>query len=256
MNSFFSICIFKVYTYWWNTYIQYIYTIYTIYIFPLFFRFVSFLFVLFFLTIQIPILSRKPSYTERNSKTTNKETQLILSALCPWICNSTRPQHTLQMFANYCDPRQTIPWETINLGLLQPQEKLYPIQTMLNHRSRDQLPEFRTRQLAVSSSFKGISSALNFHESTGTDGTRTRTQSERRIDWANLNEIVSRECTRLPTLRISLIPNLMTGKLFRTKVKLYFHSALFQTKAYKVTFSAKGKLNCHGTLFQNKSSNT
>ena len=70
--------------------------------------------------------------------------QVILSALCPLLCNSTRPQHTLQMFADHCGPRQTISWETINQGLLQPQGELYPIQTIFNHRSRDQLLEFRT----------------------------------------------------------------------------------------------------------------
>ena len=73
-----------------------------------------------------------------------KKTQVILSALCPLLCNSTRPQHTLQMFADHCGPRQTIPWETIYQGLLQPQGELYPIQTIFNHRSRDQLLEFRT----------------------------------------------------------------------------------------------------------------
>ena len=69
---------------------------------------------------------------------------MILSALCPLLCNSTRPQHTLQMSADHCGPRQTIPWETINQGLLQPQGELYPIQTIFNHRSRDKLLEFRT----------------------------------------------------------------------------------------------------------------
>ena len=69
---------------------------------------------------------------------------MILSALFPLLCNSTRPQHTLQMFADHCGPRQTIPWETIYQGLLQPQGELYPIQTIFNHRSRDQLFEFRT----------------------------------------------------------------------------------------------------------------
>ena len=69
---------------------------------------------------------------------------MILSALCPLLCNSTRPQHTLQTFADHCGPRQTIPWETINQGLLQPQGELYPIQTIYNPRSRDQLLEFRT----------------------------------------------------------------------------------------------------------------
>ena len=41
-----------------------------------------------------------------------------------------------------CHPlRHTIPWYTIQ-GLLQPQEELYPIQPICNHRSRDQLLEF------------------------------------------------------------------------------------------------------------------
>ena len=95
--------------------------------------------------------------------------QVILSALRPLTCNSTWPQHTLQMFADHYGPRQTIPWETINQGLLQPQGELYPTQTIFNHRSLDQLLEFRTSFyetiIAVSSLSKGISSTLNFHES-------------------------------------------------------------------------------------------
>ena len=70
--------------------------------------------------------------------------QVILSALCPLLSNSTWPQHTLQMFPDHCGPRQTIPWEAIHQELLQPQGELYPIQTTFNHRSRDQLLEFRT----------------------------------------------------------------------------------------------------------------
>ena len=83
-----------------------------------------------------------------------EKTQVILSALYPLLCNSTRPQHTLQMFADHCGPRQTIPaWETtINQGLLQPQKELYPIQTIFNHRSRDQLLGFRTSFYEIISS--------------------------------------------------------------------------------------------------------
>ena len=77
-------------------------------------------------------------------KKKKKKMQVILSALCPLLCNSMWPQHTLQMFADHCGPRQTIPWETINQGLLQPQGELYPIHTIFNHRSRDQLLKFRT----------------------------------------------------------------------------------------------------------------
>ena len=87
-------------------------------------------------------------------KKKKKKPQVILSALCHLLCNSTRPQHTLQMFADHCGPRQTIPWETINQGLLQPQGELYHIQTIFNHRSRDQLLEFRT------SFYETISSAF------------------------------------------------------------------------------------------------
>ena len=49
--------------------------------------------------------------------------KVILSA----FCNSTRPQHNLQMFADHCGPRQTMAWGTINQGLIQPQGELYPI---------------------------------------------------------------------------------------------------------------------------------
>ena len=46
------------------------------------------------------------------------------------------------MFADYYGPRQTIPWETIDQELLQPQGELYPSQTIINHRSQNQLLEF------------------------------------------------------------------------------------------------------------------
>ena len=51
---------------------------------------------------------------------------------------------------------------------------LYPIQTIFNHRSRDQLLEFRSSFYeTISSEFlvQGISSTLYFYESIGTDGT-------------------------------------------------------------------------------------
>ena len=60
------------------------------------------------------------------------------------IPSGLRTLNTLQMFADHYSPRQTIPWDTINQGLLQPKGELYPIQTIINHRSRDQLLEFRT----------------------------------------------------------------------------------------------------------------
>ena len=80
------------------------------------------------------------------------------------FCNSTQPQHTLQMFSDHCGPKTNITWETINQGLLQPQGEL-SIQTIINNRSQDQLLEFRTsfsgKQLAVSSLSEGISGTIN-----------------------------------------------------------------------------------------------
>ena len=90
-----------------------------------------------------------------------KKTQVILSALWPLTCNSTWPQHTSQMFADYCGPRQTKPWEIIKQGLLQSQGELYPFQTIFNCHSRDQLLEFCTsfyevisREFLVKGNFK------------------------------------------------------------------------------------------------------
>ena len=65
---------------------------------------------------------------------------------------------------------------------------LYPIQTIINHPSRDQL-RVSTRQLAVSSLSKGISSTLNFHlsmELTGLKLATSCTKSECHTDWAIL----------------------------------------------------------------------
>ena len=61
-----------------------------------------------------------------------------------WFPLTMLRQHTLQMFADHCGPRQTIPWETINQGLLQPQGELYSSQPIFDHRSWDQLLKFRT----------------------------------------------------------------------------------------------------------------
>ena len=100
---------------------------------------------------------------------------MILRALRPLTCNSTRPQHTLQMF-------------TIA------QDKLYHekllIRDCCNHKgsctlfrpyltiaagiSSSSFERVSTRQLAMSSLSKGISSTLNFHESIETVGTRIR----------------------------------------------------------------------------------
>ena len=125
-----------------------------------------------------------------------KKKQVIVSALCHLLCNSKRPQHTLQMFVDHCGPRQTITWETINQGLLQPQGELYPIQTIFNHRSRDQLLEFRTSfyetissEFLVLGNFKHTQFSREHWSLTGLELATSRTQSERRIDWANLTAI-------------------------------------------------------------------
>ena len=106
-------------------------------------------------------------------------------------CNSTQPHHTLQMFADHCGPRQTIPWETTNQGLLQPQGDLYPIQTIFNHpswgNSSSSFVPVSTRQLAASSLSKGISSTLNFHESIGTDRPWTRNLSHPKRELSGLS---------------------------------------------------------------------
>ena len=117
--------------------------------------------------------------TNKQTKTTNnknktkqknqKKYQVILSALHPLTCYSTRPQHTLQMFADLYGPKQTMPWETINQGLLQPQGELYPILTIAAWISSSSFVRVSTRQLTVSFLSKGISSTLNFHESIGTE---------------------------------------------------------------------------------------
>ena len=82
-------------------------------------------------------------------------------------------QHTLQMFVDHFDPRQSKPRDTIKQGLLQQQGELYPFQTIFNHSNKDHLSFVRVsaKQLAVRSLSKGIPSALI--ENIGTDGTRT-----------------------------------------------------------------------------------
>ena len=61
-----------------------------------------------------------------------------------YITRGNKTERKLLLETAHCGPSQTIPWETLNQGLLQPQGELYPIQTIFNHRSRDQLLEFRT----------------------------------------------------------------------------------------------------------------
>ena len=109
-----------------------------------------------------------------------------------WLCNSMWPQHTLQMFADHYGPRLTIPWNTINQGLLQPQGELYPSQPIFNHRSWHHLLKFRmtfletiSSQFLVQGNFKHTvyTRALVL---TGLKLATTHSASEYCIDWANL----------------------------------------------------------------------
>ena len=81
---------------------------------------------------------------------------MILGALCPRLCNSTRPQHTLQMFADHYSPRQTIYRKIPLSGTAATTRGAvgYLFQTIFNHRSRDQFLEFRTSsEFRISSEF-------------------------------------------------------------------------------------------------------
>ena len=49
---------------------------------------------------------------------------------------------SLHKFADHYGPRHTIPWNSIEQGLLQPQRELYPNQPKFNHRRQKQLLEF------------------------------------------------------------------------------------------------------------------
>ena len=110
----------------------------------------------------------------------------------PWlVIPHMWPQHTLQMFADHYGPKQTIPWETINQGLLQPQGELYPIQTILTITagiSSSSFVRVSTRQLAASSlsEFEAHSIFTRAMVLTGLELATSHTHSECRINWANL----------------------------------------------------------------------
>ena len=133
---------------------------------------------------------------------------MILSALCPLLCNYTRPQHTLLMFADNCGPRQTIPWETINQGTASTTRGAVPYSDHIQPSQPGSAPRgfvwVSTRQLAVSSLSKGISSTLNFHESIGTDGTQTRNKKIWQLIWRL--DILINSCVNTTALtEVSLI---------------------------------------------------
>ena len=102
--------------------------------------------------------------------------QVILSALCPLFCNSMRPQYTLQMFTDHFGPRQTIPCYEKPLirdccNRKGSCTQFLSYLTIAAGISSSSFVWVSTKQLAVSSLSKGISSTLKFHESIGTDGT-------------------------------------------------------------------------------------
>ena len=107
----------------------------------------------------------------------------------PWLCNSTRPQHTLQMFADHCSPRQTIPWEPLIWDCCNHKGgcTLFKQQSTIAAGISLCFVRVSSRQLAVSSLSKGISSKLIIFTRalvlTGLELTTSRTQSECCIVW-------------------------------------------------------------------------
>ena len=91
-------------------------------------------------------------------------------------------------------PKHTVPWNTINQGLLQPQGELYPSQSTFNHRSRDQLLKFRTSFYeTISSEFLAQGnlkhtqcSREHWYWRNWLELATSLTESERCIAWANL----------------------------------------------------------------------
>ena len=57
----------------------------------------------------------------------------------PLLCNSTRPQHALEMFADHCGPKQTIHW-LMNYISDQPIDEVPLINLGNSSKYVDQLP--------------------------------------------------------------------------------------------------------------------
>ena len=99
---------------------------------------------------------------------------MILSALCPLLCNSTQRLSTLYR-CSLTTMAQDKPYHEKSLIRDCFNHKgsctlFRPYLTIAAGISSSSFVRLSTRQLAVSSLSKGISSALNFHESIGTDG--------------------------------------------------------------------------------------
>ena len=118
--------------------------------------------------------------------------QVILSALCPWLCNSRQPQHTLRMFTDHFG--QDKPYHEKPLirdccnhkGSCIPYRQCYTIAARISSSS---FVRVSTRQLAVSSLSKGISIFTRALVLTGLELATSRIQSEHCINWANLTGV-------------------------------------------------------------------
>ena len=87
---------------------------------------------------------------------------------------------------------KTIPWENINQGLLQPQGELYPIQTILTIAARVSSSSFVrvcTRQLVQRVPCPREFQAQEHSQHWDWRDLNSQSQSEHRIDWANLTDM-------------------------------------------------------------------
>ena len=123
----------------------------------------------------------------------------------PWLCNSMQPQHTLQLFTDHYGLRLNIPWYTIKQGLLQPQEELYPIHPIFNHRSWDQLLKFHTSfyetirsEFLVQGNFKHTRSSREHWYWQGSNSQPLALQASTvliELSWLLYLQSSSRDCT-------------------------------------------------------------
>ena len=106
----------------------------------------------------------------------------------PWLCNSTQPQHTLQIFADHYGPRHSMKiqliWDCNHKGSYTLVSPYLNIAAGISYSS---FIPVSTRQLAASSLSKGISISI-FTWALVLMGLKLATSctaSEPCIDWAN-----------------------------------------------------------------------
>ena len=165
----------------------------------------------------------------------------------PWLNNSMWPQHTLQMFADHFGPRQTILFETINQGLLQPKKGCCTLVSsyliIATGISSFSFVQVFTTQVVVSSLSKGISSTLNFHESIGADGTQVVSIE---LTWLLQKEI---EAQQILPVRHACEPSSYGCRQLQTTGKFFF----FQKKKKKSKFKILSPyLNSAWNIHSNK----